>query len=196
MNSMRKVILLVLVCAATGWADTIHPQVKPMPVISPDLSTSLVMPGTTFSVAIMVGGVSDLSSFQFQFSFNPGVVSVTGISAGTFFPGGSSFSAGAINNATGTIGMTSGLSGTGMSGTGTLAVIYFTALSPGVSGLDLSSVQLLDASGNPINFALANGSVTVTPVTAVPEPTTLCLLLLGAGPVVARHVRKRKPVRT
>lgn len=183
-------VILLGVASSYGVADSIIPNVTPLPVVSPSLSSSLVHPGQTFSVSINVGGVSNLAGYQFSFSFNPAVVSATGISAGSFLSGGA-FAGGAINNAAGTIALTTG-SGATVSGSGTLAVIFFTALGPGSSGLNLSNVMLLDASGKPINFAVSNGSITVTPVTAVPEPATLSLLLLGAAPLLIRRLHKRR----
>ena len=68
-------------------------------------------------------------------------------------------------------------------------MIFFTALAPGASGLNLSNVALLDASGKPINFSISNGSINVTPVTPVPEPATISLLLLGVAPFAVRRLR-------
>ena len=180
-------VILLAFAAVHSSADSITPYVTPLPVVSPSLSTPLVHPGGTFSVSINIAGVTNLAGFQFSFSFNPSVVSATGISAGSMLSGGT-FSVGTINNSAGTISLTAG-SGGAVSGSGTVAVIFFTALGTGSSGLNLSDVGLLDANGRPINFSVSNGAITVT---TVPEPATMSLFLLGAGPLVARRFRKRQ----
>src|SRR4030095_17141118 len=83
-----------------GLADSVTPHVVPTTVITTDLSTATLNPGGTLAVSIKIGGITNLASFQFSFSFNPSVLSATSVSAGTFFPGGT-FSAGTINNGNG-----------------------------------------------------------------------------------------------
>jgi len=190
MKRAYGLVVLLILTSVYGLADSIIPNVTPLPVISPSLSTAVAHPGTTFSLSINVGGVSNLSGFQFSFSFNPAVISATSIAAGSFLSGGS-FAGGVIDNTTGMISLTTG-SGATASGSGTLAVIFFTALAPGASGLNLSNVALLDASGRPINFSISNGTINVTPVTPVPEPATISLLLLGVAPFAVRRLRKRR----
>lgn len=190
MKRAYALVVLLVLTSVFGLADSIIPNVTPLPVISPSLSTAVAHPGTTFSLAINVGGVSNLSGFQFSFSFNPAVISATSITAGSFLSGGT-FAGGVIDNTAGMISLTTGNGGTA-TGSGTLAVIFFTALAPGASGLNLSNVVLLDASGRPINFSISNGSITVTPVTPVPEPATISLLLLGVAPFAVRRLRKRR----
>ena len=84
MKRAYALVVLLVLTSAYGLADSIIPNVTPLPVISPSLSTAVAHPGTTFSLAINVGGVSNLSGFQFSFSFNPAVISATSIAAGSF----------------------------------------------------------------------------------------------------------------
>jgi len=85
------------------------------------------------------------------------------------------------------------LSGTTVA-TATVALTFGLPQRPG-------SIQLLDESGNVVTALTAPGSLVIdfvapiTPPTAVPEPTTL-LLLLGALPVLAyaRWARSKRPV--
>ena len=78
--------MLLVLTSVYGLADSIIPNVTPLPVISPS-STAVAHPGTTFSLLINVGGVSNLSGFQFSFSFNPSVISATSMIAGLFLSG-------------------------------------------------------------------------------------------------------------
>jgi hypothetical protein len=161
MKRAYALVVLLVLTSVYGLADSIIPNVTPLPVISPSLSTAVAHPGTTFSLSINVGGVSNLSGFQFSFSFNPSVISATSMIAGSFLSGGT-FAGGVIDNTAGTISLTTGTGGTA-TGSGTLAVIFFTALAPGASGLNLSNVALLDAAASRSTFQSRMDSINVTP---------------------------------
>ncbi|HEY4978802.1 MAG TPA: PEP-CTERM sorting domain-containing protein, partial [Candidatus Acidoferrum sp.] len=94
---------------------------------------------------------------------------------------------GTIDNTAGVISFTANtLLGTvpGVGDSGTLAVLAVDGLSPGTSSIDLSNVLLLDSNLNPINFDLQAGSITVAPVTATPEPSSITLLFAAAGVLI------------
>jgi hypothetical protein len=69
--------------------------------------------------------------------------------------------------------------GPGADGSGTLAIVDFSSLKPGISSINLSNVILLNPSGNDISFSLSNGKVVVGNVSTVPEPQSLYLLFIG-----------------
>jgi hypothetical protein len=60
-----------------------------------------------------------------------------------------------------------------------LFTLDFTGLKAGSTPLTLTIDALGDGNGNPIMATIINGKVTVTPVSTVPEPQSLSLLLIG-----------------
>jgi hypothetical protein len=158
-----------------------------IPVISAPFVTVGV--GDTFTIPISITDATDLEFFQFDLLFAPLIIqaNVAGATAGALLPADWFFtSPGFVDN---TLGQILGVSayGSQVSGSGVLADIEFTALSPGVSPLTFLNVAV-----NLIEpFEIANGQV---PVNAVPEPTTLMLLtsglvLLGMGRLPRRGRR-------
>ncbi|HYI97503.1 MAG TPA: cohesin domain-containing protein [Bryobacteraceae bacterium] len=155
-------------------------------LIDPASSTTSV--GGAANVAIQVTDVNDLYAYQFDLSFDPTVLSITGVSEGGFLSSGGStfFFPGTIDNALGTLSLTAGaLEGpvSGVNGGGILAMVQFTGVGFGTSPVTLSNVVLLDSAGGDIAAAtIQNGSVTV-----VPEP--MSGMLLGAGVLAGVIVR-------
>ena len=72
----------------------------------------------------------------------------------------------------------------------TLFTITFDAIGPGISPIDASVVLLSDALGNFLIARTRGATVTVEPVTVIPEPLTVAGVLLGIASV-ARYVRRR-----
>jgi hypothetical protein len=151
-------------------------------ILSIDPSGANVGVGVPFSLSVNIAGVTDLAAFQFDIGFNPGTLSATGVSEGSFLAGGGStfFIPGTIDNTAGNIAFTANtlLGPGGVNGTGTLAVIFFNSLAPGTSKVDLSGIFLLDSAGGSIPFSATNSNVAVSPV---PEPATLSLCIVGLG---------------
>jgi hypothetical protein len=145
----------------------------------------IVLTGQTFNLNVSISGVTDLYSWQFDLSFDHTLLTANSINEGPFLKTGGStnYVAGAIDNSAGTIKNTADtLTGfTGVSGSGVLAFVNFTAGSTtGISNIILSNITLLDSNFNAIVNTPQNGSVTIV---AAPEPATLLLfsstLLLG-----------------
>jgi general secretion pathway protein D len=116
---------------------------------------SQVNPGDTFSVTVEVNRVTDLGNFEFRLAFDPAIIQAQGVELGSLL--GSTGRQGTavgpvIDNISGTL--TYGAFSLGVeqgpSGSGTLAVITFTAVFSGESPLNLSNVLLTNTHAGPI----------------------------------------------
>ena len=146
------------------------------------------MVGDTITADINISDVLDLYAFQFDLSFDPGILEASPATDGLFLGSGGFFE-GFTDNALGTMTFISdSLAGPvpGMSGAGTLASIQFTAVGPGTSLITVANLILLDSTLADI-AAVTNGS-TVT-VSAIPEPGTVSFALLGLAALVAVSIR-------
>lgn len=176
---MRRVIpavlcLAILVAAAPARAASIT-------LDSPSFNA-----GDLFSVTIAIENVTDLYTFSVDLNFDPGVVTPTGATAGAFL-GGCCFFAILPGDPGGAPGVVQFIGDTlagavpGASGSGTLALVSFTALASGNPGFALSNPFLLNSTGDPIEADLPS----------VPEPTALSLMALGLL-AVRRRFRARQ----
>lgn len=136
--------------------------------------------GTTFNLNLHVVDAMDLTSFQFDLTYNPAILqaNLAGATAGAFLPGDWFFtSPGIVDNLGGQI-LGVSASGSTVSGSGILASIEFTVLSAGPSALTASSVFLNLEDPTSGGFTVGNGSVNGGG-TPVPEASTACLMALG-----------------
>jgi hypothetical protein len=153
--------------------------------------SAMVNVGDMVTIPISIAGATGLTSFQFDLAFSPSIVMVLSFSdTGTDFETAALSQGGSLTGITGFIDNTSGLlsgvadsmsgiSGSGLTGSGVLADIVFEALSPGIPPLTLSNAFLTDG-GVPLSsangdFLLQNGEI------SVPEPSTVLVLMLALG---------------
>lgn len=174
-------------------------------------SATNVNPGATFSVDFVISGVTDLYTVQLGILYDPLILALIPGSAtqGALLPsaGPTIFDAFSVFEdplAPGEILFLDSLTGAipGATGSGPVLSLTFGAKALGFSAISIGQFQGLpselvsssvDATGAPIliPFTVANGSVTVSPV-SVPESSALSMLLLGVALsiVVTRWRRK------
>jgi hypothetical protein len=186
-----KTRVLACVVALAGLSAVMPAWAAPIVSISaPGLPLSV---GAQFEVDVVISDVTDLFGFQFDLVFKPGVLAAGDVSEGEFLPlgGNTLFLPGSIDNTLGTINLTVDtlLSNVaGVSGSGVLATVAFTALGAGTSLLSPSFVILIDSTLSDIAATATNGVVNIGQ-SAVPEPNTIVLMLVGVVASIA--FRKR-----
>ena len=170
-------------------------------VLSIDPTTQTTSTGTVVTVDVGIANVSDLYAYQFDLTFNPGVLQAVSSSEGSFLAGGGStfFINGSNDNVGGTVSATADtlLSAVnGVNGSGELAVFTFDAIGNGSSALSIQNELLLDSNFNILGDTTTSGSVTVgSGVVTAPEmdPNSgiAALTLLLGGLAVTRGRRMR-----
>ncbi|HTR38266.1 MAG TPA: cohesin domain-containing protein [Bryobacteraceae bacterium] len=171
--------------------------------VSIDPVSQTVGVGNTVDVNVDITDVSDLYAFQFDVGFDPTLLAATSESEGPFLSsaGTTIFLPGTIDNIGGAISGTAdvlsgAISGASTSGTpGVLATLQFTSLAEGTSAISLSNIVLLDSSLNDISFTSIDGSATVVPVGAIPEPRLILVLFAGFLAIAAFQARRRRIAR-
>lgn len=190
---MRKFLLVLAFFLAVGLnPGTSHA----IPIIT--AGSAIVNVGDTFTIPVSITDAVDLTSFQFDLSFNALIlqVTVTGVTESAFFTQGdiTVFISGIVDNTNGQIlGVSDALIfQSPVNGSGVLVNIEFDAIALGISPLTLSNVFLnLSNSG----FDVENGEVcvksptatTCEPGGAVPVPGTLALLMMGLAVLTWRR---------
>ena len=152
-------------------------------------STAAAGGGT--DVAVLISGVTDLYAYDFTVDYDATLLSLTGMTPGSFLGAGADQDVAAYDvDHAGQIYYAYGfLSGpvAGVSGSGTLMSFHFDTLATGVSALTFSNVDLVDSVGGVITSSFVNSSLAVTAAAAVPEPTSALLLAIGAVALLARR---------
>ena len=194
-------MLKKLLCAAAlVLGSVLAAQAAPVLQVTPASSNVTVV--SVFTLDVYIFGVSDLFGWQMDLGFSPsGLVSASPATEGSFLGGGTTFGGGTVDIGAGTITtMFSALSGiAGVSGSGILASISFTALNVGTAAFSLSNVELVDSNLDPIFFSFPSDAFAATVTIAqgnggtVPEPPILALLGLALAGLSASRRRVASP---
>jgi hypothetical protein len=169
--------------AATVWsaATTAQAQTPVMKIVPADQTVDIS--NGNFSVDVVIEGVSDLGSFEFELIIDPEVVRLVGVTAGPFLGStGRQLRCPAPTYSQPAAGMPADTlkfacaTGTGIqgaAGSGTLATVTLAPRKAGTSILNLIAWQgdtgISDTMGAPIDVTSSGGQVTV--VGSGPEPT-------------------------
>ena len=147
-------------------AETEYTVVSPGTGFAFSTDTTSVRVGDRFTLRINAEKVTDLAGWQFNLTFNPDVLEVVEVNEGDFLKtdGGTTFfQKGTVDNAEGKI---SGLSAAliskgGVTGTGALLSVVFSAKADGNSQLALHNFQLGSSTGAVIPAGVRDLAITV-----------------------------------
>ena len=134
-------------------------------VVKVDPDSQAVKSGDAFSVNVTVENVTYMGADQAKLNFDPGAMSVTGVTEGDFLKSaGTTFPVVTINNNNGYVVFSYALltQGIGVTGSGTLATIYIdtNASAECTFTLNLTDVMLADGDGDGITVdEISNGTV-------------------------------------
>ncbi len=168
-------VLLVAIYTLIHWEpggyfgfapDAAYTVVSPGTRFTFSTDTTNIRVGDTFTFHISAEKVTDLAGWQFDLTFDPDVLEVVDVDEGSFLKRGGQttfFQQGAINNTAGSIGGLSSalISKNGITGTGTLLSVRFSAKAEGNSQIALHNFQLGSKTGEAIPAAMRPLTITV-----------------------------------
>ena len=202
-NAVGAFLQLSLYGTGSSWYDEIVFTQTAMASNSVNVvpQSQLAVVGDHVEVDIFVTDISGLFGYQFDFSFNPAILSFTDFLEGTFIGGAdetfwvtlddSEAASGVLRS----IAVTRITPGQSVSGSGILGSFGFTAISSGTAVIQIDSLQLTDIDNNPILFSGQDGmvlvSVTAGTPTNFPTPTPGI-----SEPTPTPSVEENDPIRT
>ena len=158
--TLKEGVNVLLVATRTGgngfWGFNPEAEYTVLnPRIGYAFSQAIIDAGDTFTLEIRAEDIYNLAGWQFDIAYDPTVLETVEVNEGDFLKTGGGttfFQEGRIDNATGEITKLSSarLSEDGVSGTGTLLSVTFTAKAAGQTQLKLDNFQLAAATGTPI----------------------------------------------
>ena len=136
------------------------------PSVRYTFSESKIHANDTFTLDLTAEDVIDFAGWQFDLAFNPTILEAIEVNEGDFLKTGNGttfFQKGSIDNTIGKITKLSSarLSENGVTGTGTLLSVTFTAKTPGQTQLTLENFQLAAITGESILVGLPEILITI-----------------------------------
>ena len=146
--------------------DTEYTVVSPGTGFALSADTTSVRIGDTFTVHVNAEKVTDLSGWQFDLTFNPDVMEAVKVNEGDFLKRGGGttfFQRGTIDNTAGKIASVSSalIAKDGVTGTGPLLSVVFSAKADGYGELTLRNFQLGSNTGAVIPAGVRDLTITV-----------------------------------
>ncbi len=133
-----------------------------LPLVAVDPATTAVNPGGSFTISVIIQGVTDLFSYEVKLGYDNDILAVAAVAEGPFIkdqttsPMGTFFSSIVDPNYVYGVCVTLG-SYPGVSGSGTLFTVTFDVIDAGAVNLDLYDSILLDSNGTTMAHELAAG---------------------------------------
>lgn len=179
-------VIVVVVAYALGYLDFLIPsgqtqqeeeqeeeqEKQPLPPIGISVNApSGKNSGDTVVIEIVATGAEQLFGFQFDLSYDPSILSYVSNEEGPFLNNNGADTTFCVDPNTGTAGtlknyactrLKSGSTAVGVTGTGALAKITFTASSSGTSPLTLTNVKLADTDADKIDADVTNGQIVIS----------------------------------
>ena len=199
----RNVLLVAVDNHGSRWAayfgfapDTEY--TASIPMMQYTFSDPIIHVGDTFTLDLSTENIHDLAGWQFDIAFDPTVLEAIEVNEGDFLKTGGGttfFQKGKIDNRSGKItGLNSALlSGGGVTGTGTLLSIKFSAKAGGETQLKLQNVQFGASTGSLISAGphevtlVVKGQLATGDINRDGQVSILDIIL------VAQHLGKRVP---
>jgi hypothetical protein len=133
-----------------------------LPLVAVDPATTALNPGESFTISVIIQGVTDLFSYETKVGYDSDILTVTNVAEGPFIkdqttsPMGTFFQSIVNPNYVYGVCVTLG-SYPGVSGSGTLFTVTFDVIDAGASNLDLYDSIFLNSVGASIAHDLADG---------------------------------------
>jgi len=160
---MKKAIFILLLALAFVLPSKVGAAAESTLSFSPSDTTPTV--GDTFTVNVNINsGTNEVTGVELHLTFDESKIEAQSITEGTFFTNPNTTTP-SISNTNGTISYTLLVppGGTGVTGTGTVAVITFKAIAAGNVSLTFSSQTLVTAAGESgVNVLASSPSKTIT----------------------------------
>ena len=202
-RSRRFPKVLIVGCLAVAALLARAPAASATPILPLVPSSSSVFVGDTFTVDFTIDDFTDLFAFQFGVSYDATLLSVIGVTEGGLLAsaGGTSFAPGDWTTTPGVISfIANALSGfgPGSNGGGSLFSVQFSAIAAGVAATTAVFDPTLGDGFYDSLFnvaqptAISGSSISISPRSTVPEPTTLVSFAIGAAIWGATRRRQRR----
>ena len=201
--TLKEGVNVLLVATRTGgngfWG--FNPEAEYI-VLNPRVGYAFSQPiidtGDTFTLEIRAEDIYNLAGWQFDMAYDPTVLEAVEVNEGDFLKiGGETtfFQRGTIENRSGKIkGLSAARLGEdGVSGTGTLLSVTFTAKAPGQTQLRLDNFQLASITGKPIDAGPHEVAITVKGEQTTGDVNRDGQVSILDMVLVARHLGKTVP---